>query len=65
MHAYYPLMWLTQLFCLFIAFTVQGVMWKGAQDHGRRGWLVAIIWAMGSTVLINAIHTAHDIWFPH
>lgn len=37
MHAYYPALWLLQAFALFIAFTVQGAMWKGAEDHGKRG----------------------------
>ena len=46
MQAYDPLIWLLQTFGLFIAFTVQGAMWKGAQDHGGRGWAVALTWAV-------------------
>jgi hypothetical protein len=65
MHAYYPFLWLLQAFALFIAFTVQGAMWKGAEDHGGRGWFVALIWAVGSTVLFNAFHLLHDGLFPH
>ena len=34
MQVYEPLLWLLQAFGLFIAFTVQGAMWKGAEDHG-------------------------------
>ncbi|QVV66547.1 hypothetical protein [Synechococcus sp. LA31] len=65
MQFYEPLLWLLQAFALFIAFTVQGAMWKGAQDHGKRGWFVALIWAVGSTVLLNAMHHLHDGLFPH
>ena len=65
MHGYYPLLWVVQAFGLFIAFTVQGAMWKGAQDHGSRGWAVALTWAVGSTVLLNAMHLLHDGLFPH
>ncbi len=65
MHAYYPFLWLLQAFGLFMAFTVQGAMWRGAEDHGKRGWFVALIWAVGSTVLLNAMHHLHDGLFPH
>lgn len=65
MHAYYPLLWFLQAFGLFIAFTVQGAMWRGAEDHGKRGWFVALIWAVGTTVLLNAMHYLHDGLFPH
>ena len=65
MQFYEPLLWLLQALALFIAFTVQGAMWKGAQDHGKRGWFVALIWAVGSTVLLNAMHHLHDGLFPH
>ncbi|MDA0727598.1 MAG: hypothetical protein O2929_08260 [Cyanobacteria bacterium] len=63
--AYEPILWAIQCFALFIAFTVQGAMWKGAQDHGARGWVVALTWAVGSTVLLNAIHLLHDGLVPH
>ena len=65
MQFYEPLLWLLQAFALFIAFTVQGAMWKGAQDHGGRGWAVALNWAVGSTVLLNAIHLLLCGLFPH
>ena len=65
MQFYEPLLWLLQAFALFIAFTVQGAMWKGAQDHGGRGWAVALNWAVGSTVLLNAIHLLQSGLFPH
>ena len=39
-------------------------MWKGAQDRGGRGWAVALIWAVGFTVLLNAIHLLHGGLFP-
>jgi len=60
MQIYDPLLWVLQAFGLFIAFTVQGAMWKGAQDHGGRGWAVALTWAVGTDVLINAMHLMHE-----
>jgi len=60
MQIYNPLVWALQAFALFIAFTVQGSMWKGAQDHEGRGWVVALTWAVGADVLLNAIHALHD-----
>ncbi len=65
MQIYDPLLWVLQAFALFILFTVQGAMWKGAQDHGGRGWFVALIWAVGSTLLLNAMHLLHDGLFPN
>ena len=62
---YDPILWTAEGFALFIAFTVQGAMWKGAQDHGARGWAVALTWAVGSTVLLNAIHLLHDGLVSH
>jgi len=61
----YPVLWALQVFGLFIAFTVQGAMWKGAQDHEKRGWVVALVWAVGTTVMLNAMHLLHNGLFPH
>ena len=65
MQPYEPILWVFQAFALFIAFTVQGAMWKGAQDHGGRGWAVALTWAVGSDVLLNAMHLLHDGLVSH
>jgi hypothetical protein len=65
MQPYDPLLWVLQAFALFIAFTVQGAMWKGAQDHGGRGWVVALTWSVGSMLLLNAIHLLNDGLVPH
>ena len=59
------ILWAVQAFGLFIAFTVQGAMWRGAEDHGGRGWAVALAWAVGSTLLLNAIYLLHDGLVPH
>jgi hypothetical protein len=64
MQIYALLLWALQAFALFLAFTVQAAMWKGAQDRGGRGWAVALIWAVGFTVLLNAIHLLHGGLFP-
>ncbi|MDA0727055.1 MAG: hypothetical protein O3C02_01865 [Cyanobacteria bacterium] len=63
-HILHPVLWALQVFGLFIAFTVQGAMWKGAQDHGDRGWVVALVWAVGSVAILNAMHVAHDAFLP-
>ena len=60
----HPVLWALQVFGLFIAFTVQGAMWKGAQNHGGWGWVVALVWAVGSAVTLNAMHVAHDAFVP-
>ena len=65
LHPYDLILWAVQAFGLFIAFTVQGAMWRGAEDHGGRGWAVALTWAVGSTLLLNAIHLLHDGLVPH
>ena len=60
----HPVLWALQVFGLFIAFTVQGAMWKGAQDQGSRGWVVALVWAVGPAVTLNAMHVAYDAFLP-
>ena len=62
---YDAIVWPAEAFTLFIAFTVQGAMWKGAQDHGGRGWAVALTWSVGSMLLLNTIHLLHDGLGPH
>jgi len=64
-HGYDPLMWLFQGFSLFIAFTVQGAMWSGAQQENRNGWVIALIWAVATLVLMEGSHALHDALFPH
>jgi hypothetical protein len=59
------IVWPAEAFALFIAFTVHGAMWRGAEDHGSRGWAVALTWAVGSTLVLNAIHLLHDGLVPH
>ncbi len=63
-HGYYPLLWLTEGVALFIAFTVQGAMWSGAQQENRNGWVVALVWAVATLVLIEGSHAFHDALFP-
>lgn len=54
------LAWLLQIGGFFLAFSIQGAMWMGAQHNGQRGWLIALIWAVGAAVLFNAVHDYHD-----
>lgn len=34
-------------FALFIALTIYGAMWSGAQDENGNGWFIALLWSMG------------------
>lgn len=34
-------------FVLFVALTVYGAMWSGAQDENENGWLIALLWSVG------------------
>ena len=53
----YPLaMWLLQVMGLFVVFTVQGAMWKGAQDENRNGWVIALLWAVAVATLYIPMH---------
>lgn len=53
------LTWALQIFALLIAFSVQGAMWRGAQDRNNNGWVVALIWAVACTALIHGLHELH------
>ncbi len=35
--------------------TIYGAMWKGAQDQGQRGWVVALIWAVALQLGLQAL----------
>jgi hypothetical protein len=47
--------WPLQFFALFIVLTIYGAMWKGAQDQGQRGWVVALIWAVAFQLGLQAL----------
>jgi hypothetical protein len=51
--------WPLQVFALFIALTIYGAMWKGAQDHGHRGWIVALIWAIALEIAAQSLKALH------
>ena len=53
----YPLAkWLLQVIGLYVVFTVQGAMWKGAQDENRNGWVIALLWAVAVATLYIPMH---------
>ena len=54
------LVWLLQIAGIFMAFSIQGAMWMGAQQERQRGWLIALIWAVGTVLLFNTVHDYHD-----
>ena len=64
MQIYDPILWCAEAFTLFIAYTAQGAMWKGAQDHQGRGWVVALIWALATTIVLNGIRALHEAALP-
>ena len=45
--------WPLEFVFLFVLLTIYGAMWKGAQDQGRRGWFVALLWSLG---LLGGLH---------
>jgi hypothetical protein len=65
MLAYQLTKWLLQVIGLFLVFTVQGAMWKGAQDANRNGWVIALLWAVAITTLWLPIHEVLDLYFEH
>lgn len=64
-HAYHPLLLLTQGLELFIVFTVQGAIWRGAQQENRNGWVIALLFGVATLVLMEGSHALHDGLFPH
>ena len=36
-----------QFLLLLVLLTIYGAMWKGAEDQGRQGWFVALLWSAG------------------
>jgi len=67
MHAVFcQVQWLLEWFVLFLGLTIYGAMWRGAQDHGRKGWLIALIWSVVILLLWHAIEAAHQLlhWGP-
>ncbi|MEY3912458.1 MAG: hypothetical protein RL509_502 [Pseudomonadota bacterium] len=62
----YPLVtWLSQVMGLFVVFTVQGAMWKGAQDENRNGWVIALLWAVAVSTLYIPMHEVLHLFFDH
>ena len=47
------LVWPVEFLLLFVVLTIYGAMWKGAEDQGRQGWFVALLWSAG---LMIALH---------
>jgi hypothetical protein len=43
-----PLLLTLQGLGFFIGLSVDGAMWRGAQDQGEKGWFVAMLWTGGS-----------------
>jgi hypothetical protein len=54
-----------QVIGLFVVFTVQGAMWKGAQDENRNGWVIALLWAVAVATLWIPIYEVIHLIFEH
>jgi hypothetical protein len=65
MLAYQLTKWLLQVIGLFVVFTVQGAMWKGAQDENRNGWVIALLWAVAVVTLWIPIYEVIHLTFEH
>jgi|GEM_PF-5339986 hypothetical protein len=65
MFAYQLTKWLLQVIGLFVVFTVQGAMWKGAQDENRNGWVIALLWAVAVATLWIPIYEVLHLFFEH
>lgn len=63
--SFHPLSWLLQALVLFVGLSVYGAMWRGAQDHRRNGWFVALLWTVAFLVLLNTIHAYDDYLEGH
>jgi hypothetical protein len=56
MLAYQLTKWLLKVIGLFLVFTVQGAMWRAAQDENRNGWVIALLWAVAVATLYIPMH---------
>jgi len=55
------LIWLTGVFGFFIGFTVMAAMWRAAEAENRNGWVIAVIWATATMIVLSAIHAANQM----
>ena len=65
MFAYQLTKWLLQVIGLFVVFTVQGAMWRAAQDENRNGWVIALLWAVAVATLWIPIYEVLHLFFEH
>jgi hypothetical protein len=65
MLAYQLTKWLLQVIGLFVVFTVQGAMWRAAQDENRNGWVIALLWAVAVATLWIPIYEVIHLIFEH
>ncbi len=65
MLAYQLTKWLLQVIGLFVVFTVQGAMWRAAQDENRNGWVIALLWAVAVATLWIPIYEVLRLHFEH
>lgn len=65
MLAYQLTKWLLQVIGLFVVFTVQGAMWRAAQDENRNGWVIALLWAVAVATLWIPIYEVLHLFFEH
>jgi len=47
--------WPLEFVLLFVLLTIYGAMWQGAQDQGRQGWFVALLWSLGLVIGLHAL----------
>jgi hypothetical protein len=64
MVAYLLAAWILKTAALFVVFTVQGAMWRTAENLNRNGWVIALLWAVATGTAWGALHRWHHLLFP-
>lgn len=58
--AIHTIVWIGQTAVTFLALSSYGAMWRGAEEHGRKGWFIALIWSVGLVTILNLLHALDD-----
>ena len=53
------LLWLIELIDVFIALSIYGAMWNGAQDQAQKGWFIVLIWAVALVAALNGLRAGY------
>ena len=59
-----PLIWLVGVSGLFVGFTVMAAMWRAAEEENRNGWVIALVWAVATMIVLSGIQAASHVLAP-